>query len=196
MSLRIAILYCCMSGALIAQEPAPDAPPPSGAQPAAGQASPEEKPPTPVQPTNHPRRPAAAAHPAPAEPPPLPSPAQMLLDALGAAIRQASANGQSADLAALAARRDQLQNSLNAKADPAEISRQATELLVALYAPAKPSPPAPDPPRIPLWRRNDLLFIAILVSLMSPLICVAGFWWGNKTAENSLRKRLREAGLL
>jgi hypothetical protein len=122
----------------------------------------------------------------------------MLLNALDGAIQQASGGGQGAEIASLAAKEKELQASLNAKGDPAEISRQAIGLLATLYPPPKPSAPAhpSDPPLTPVPKQNDYLLIAILVSLISPLICIAGFWWGAKVTDNKLRKGLREAGLL
>ncbi len=122
----------------------------------------------------------------------------MLLNALDAAIRQAGDKGATTDILVLATKEAQLQGARNAKADPSDISRQATKLLAALYAPETlpPTPSVPDPPPLANWRLNGFVMFAIAAALMLPLICVAAFWWGAKVTQDSVRKGFREAGLL
>jgi hypothetical protein len=144
--------------------------------------------------------PATNKEPAP-ESPPSASPEQKLLEALDAAIRQRVNGASRPNLNDLLAKEADLQKRLAANGDPAQISREATEVLMSLYVPAQQAPPPVADDKGPPsgdWRTDlrPLLFLAIIVALMSPLICVAGFWWAGKLSENALRKGLRDAGLL
>jgi hypothetical protein len=51
------------------------------------------------------------------------------------------------------------------------------------------NPPDPQPPPKPDWSARTYLILAVVVALISPLLCVAGVWWG-------VQKRFQEAGLL
>lgn len=124
--------------------------------------------------------------------------AQSLVGALKTAISAVSADNSGFKL--LSEQQADLQNQLSHGANAAEISRQALGLFATLYKPAQLNP-EPAPPAEPKadWKLPAPWLpwgLAILVALLSPLICVAGFLIGARTAENSVRNTLREAGLL
>lgn len=221
MWIRAAIFFCCIGGLVNAQETPvqPQTPPPANPAASSEQGS------TPARQEPNARvhskqkggqanqqKPVhgSAAKPAPnkttaADAPALhASPAQKILDALDASIRQPVNGAPRPDLSALLAKESELQNRLTANGEPAQISREGTEVLVSLYAQNAPAPQA-SPPALDDKARSSgeghadlmpVLIIAIVVALMSPLICVAGFWWAGKASENTLRRVLREAGLL
>jgi hypothetical protein len=132
--------------------------------------------------------------------------AQDLLAAVGAGVEAAEANNPERDFQSFRTQQADLLGKLKlaSDAEAIEISRQAVGLLASLYqptpnpsrsrsGPAPPVEPASDS-KLPVeWR---LWGLAILVALLSPLICVAGFYLGGRTAENNLRSTFREAGLL
>ena len=212
MSLRIVILSWCICSAMYAQAPAPEASREMVAE--IPRESPAQAAEAPLN-TSQSKRQLGQSLTSklvtavkPAAPAPPPSPVQKLLDALDAAIQQAAKSGSRNDIPALTKRLGELRANFNSNGDPAEISKQSTQLLATLYVPEvqKQPVPATDPPPQPGWRQTDYLLLALLVSLylllalvvslMSPLICVVGFWWGSKMTENGLRKGLRDAGLL
>jgi hypothetical protein len=141
-------------------------------------------------------RPKASSQPSEVSVPVAAMAATKAIDALDAAIR-ASAEGAAQPDPGAAAKLKELQDRLQTSGDPKAIVREAAEAVVKLYNPQSESggqrpKPEPNEPR----QNFDYAWIPVLVSLMSPLICVAGFWLGAKTVENNVRKSLREAGLL
>jgi hypothetical protein len=195
MPLRIAILccfICCLAGRAQVDQDQP-APPSKDTAKTGGNKTdgPKLVPAKTDRPKASSPKSGTAPPPAPAQPA-----AQKILDALDAALHEHA--GQRADIDALMAKKAQLQSSLNVNADPADVARQATEQLAALYLPAAQTPPVPAPDTQAAAGRTpiDYIVVAIFVSLLSPLICVAGFWWGTRVAENGMRRGLREAGLL
>jgi hypothetical protein len=221
MSIRAAILFCCIAGAACAQEP-PDDPPapvatPQNSDSSTGNKPDQQKPPTSgdhgasgdVQKAGHVSQ-QKSPHGTPAKVSPnkaplaiaaAASPLQKLLDALDAAIHQPVMGAPRADRDDLLTRETQLQNELKANGDRAEISRKATEMLMTIYAPPQPAPPPaldvkPAQPAATQVNLLPIIVIGIAVALISPLICVVGFWWAGKNSETALRKGLRDAGLL
>ena len=122
--------------------------------------------------------------------------AKSMVGALGAAIDAASA-----DVDRLRTKKADLEDKLSHGADAREVSTQALNLLLTVSKLPAPKPETAPPevhpkagPMLPeAWQ---LWGLAILVALLSPLICVAGFAIGARHAVNSLRNSLREAGLL
>jgi len=218
MSIRAAILFCCFAGAVWAQEPQSQTPD-RGAQQNPDSAGVNKPDPAQEQPPSSGQQ--KTQNPTPPKTPHAKSPknqssdptstsalvatassTEKLLDALDAAIRQPVNGGPRPNLNALLVREAQLQGDLKSNADPASISREATEMLVSIYTPPSNQAPAPanDDKTAPAVGNHInvvvILVIGIIVAFLSPLICVAGFWLAGKNSETALRKGLRDAGLL
>jgi len=122
--------------------------------------------------------------------------ASQALDALETTIQFVSA-GASHPVGDAPAALKNLRAQLSAGGDPKLIAAQASKLTSELYQPPAGSHGAASSTEvIGLSTVSGPLWILVLISLLSPIICVAGFLLGIKMMESHLRNSLREAGLL